>query len=167
MERKEERERELVARCRRSSTVDAFDLSRIRKGRRERDPLKRITKALAAPPFSLAGYIIRIYSANHPQKEKRAEARAGNILDRIGSLNFKISNRVNADIRESHSSIGGGCLERERERESSRPPPLLARFSSPLSEVNSSNEKFAAVRKLHSWCRPPRLAGARANYAFV
>lgn len=166
MERKEERERELVARCRRSSTVDAFDLSRIRKGRRERDPLKRITKALAAPPFS-RGVYYTYTSANHPQKEKRAEARAGNILDRIGSLNFKISNRVNADIRESHSSIGGGCLERERERESSRPPPLLARFSSPLSEVNSSNEKFAAVRKLHSWCRPPRLAGARANYASV
>lgn len=43
----------------------------------------------------------------------------------------------------------------------------VAFFSSPLSEVNSSNGKFAAVGNLHSWCRPPRLAGARANYASV
>lgn len=157
----------MVARCRRSSTVDAFDLSRIRKGRRERDPLKRITKALAAPPFSLAGYIrgLREPSA---KREKRAEARAGNILDRIGSLNFKISNRVNADIRETPLFYRRRLpREKGREREGGLSQPLLARFSSPLSDVNSSNEKFAAVRKLHSWCRPPRLAGVRANYASV
>lgn len=60
-------------------------------------------------PLFLSRGIYAVASANHPQKEKRA--RAGNILDRIGSLNFKISNRVNADIRgRRHSSIGGGYL---------------------------------------------------------
>lgn len=107
-------------------------------------------------PLFLSRGIYAVASANHPQKEKRA--RAGNILDRIGSLNFKISNRVNADIR------GRRLFYSEAATFAIAP---VAFFSSPLSEVNFSNGKFAAVGNLHSWCRPPRLAGARANYASV
>ena len=113
-------------------------------------PLKRITKALASPPFFFRGS----GSTNHPQKEKRAEARAGNILDRIGSLNFKISNRVNADIRDewddglplpprrNGTSIGGGCFERRTAFNSSSPTDHS--FFRPLS--TEIPERVARVR---------------------
>lgn len=142
-------------RCRPTSTVDAFDLSRIRKGRRERERSVKTYHKGRSLFFSRG-----VYTRWPPRTIRKKRKEHEPAIYSIGLAHWILKSQIEL----TQTSEGDATLLSEAATFAIAP---VAFFSSPLSEVNSSNGKFAAVGNLHSWCRPPRLAGARANYASV